>query len=90
MHLFSDYVFCELCDPKGWFLPQRIFLRAYVRNIYVRKVNRGNPWTVARKRKSWNSLNFTFNLNTLYLASILFTCVNVRSKKRVSGNEPQS
>ena len=28
---------------------------------------------VARKRKSRTSLNFTFNLNTLYLASILFT-----------------
>ena len=44
------------------------------------------------KRKSRNSLNLTFNLNTLYLnTSILFTllkftCVNVRSQKRVSGN----
>ena len=45
------------------------------------------------KRKSRNSLNLTFNLNTLYLTSILFTwlkftCVNVRSQKRVSGNPP--
>ena len=28
---------------------------------------------VARKRKSRTSLNFTFILNTLYLASLLFT-----------------
>ena len=28
---------------------------------------------VARKRKSWISLNFTFKLNSLYFASILFT-----------------
>ena len=41
---------------------------------------------VARKRKSRTSLNLTFYLNTLYLASILFTrlkftCVKVRSQK---------
>ena len=39
------------------------------------------------------SLNFTFNLNTLYLASILFTWlkftyVNVLSQKGVIGNQP--
>ena len=50
-----------------------------------------NVWKVARKRKSSNSINFTFNLNTLYLDSILFTwlkftCVNLRGQKRVSGN----
>ena len=28
---------------------------------------------MARKRKSWTSINFAFKLNTLYLASILFT-----------------
>ena len=43
---------------------------------------------VARKRKSRTSLNLTFYLNSLYLASILFTrlkftCVNVPSQKRV-------
>ena len=27
---------------------------------------------MARKRKSWTSINFTFKLNTLCLASILF------------------
>ena len=67
-------------------------LRAYVRKIYVRKWNRGNAWKVARERKSWTSLNFTFNLNTLYPASILFTwlkftCFNVRGQKCVSGNQ---
>ena len=55
--------------------------------------NRGNALTVARKRNRRTSLNFTFNLNTLYLASILLTwlkfmCVNVRSQERVSGNQP--
>ena len=45
------------------------------------------------KRKSRNSLHLTFSLNTLYLTSILFTwlkftCVNVPSQKRVSGNPP--
>ena len=39
--------------------------------------------------------DFTFNLNNLYLAFILFTwlkftCVNVHSQKRVSGNQPLS
>ena len=56
---------------------------------------KGNVWKVARKRKSRISLNFTFNLNNLHLASILFTwlkftCVNVHSQKRVSGNQPLS
>jgi len=50
-------------------------LRAYVRKIYVRKSDRGNLWKVARKRRSWTSLNFAFKLNTFYLASILFTRV---------------
>ena len=65
----------------------RVILRAYEDKIYDR-----NLWKVARKRKSRTSLKFTFNLNTLYLASILFTwlkfTVNVRSQKRVSGNQP--
>ena len=55
--------------------------------------NRGNALTVARKRNRRTSLNFTFNLNTLYLASILLTwlkfmCVNVQRQERVSGNQP--
>ena len=53
----------------------------YVRKIYVRILNRGNVWKVARKPKSWTSLNTSFKLSTFYLASILFsrlkfTCVN--------------
>ena len=45
------------------------------------------------KRKSRNSLNLTFNHNTLYLTSILFTRlkftrVNVWSQKHDSGNPP--
>ena len=43
--------------------------------------------------KVGTSLNLTIILNTLYLASILFawlnfTRINVRSQKRVSGNQP--
>ena len=76
---------------KAWFPLSRNF---YVRKINVCKWNRGNVLKVARKRKSRKSLNFTFNLKFLDLASILFTwlkftCVNVRSQKRVSGNPPQ-
>ena len=48
--------------------------------------------TYARKRKSKTSLNFTFNLNTLHVGPFFTwlksTCVNVRSQKRVSGNQP--
>ena len=56
----------------------RIF-RAHVRKIYVGKYNRGNAWKVARKRKSWTSLNFSFKLSTFYLAYILFTRLNLRA-----------
>ena len=71
----------HLCDPSYTFLGKTA-------------VNRGNVLKVARKRKGRKSLNFTFNLKFLDLASILFTwlkftCVNVRSQKRVSGNPPQ-
>lgn len=52
-----------------------------MRKIYVRKQHRGNVWKVARRRKSWTTLNFSFTLGTF--ASVLFTCVNVRSQKRV-------
>ena len=38
--------------------------------------------------KSRTSLNFTFDFNTLYLASISFTCVNLRSQNCISGNQP--
>ena len=34
-------------------------------------------WMVARKSKSWTSLNFTHKLNTLYPAPILFTRVKI-------------
>ena len=49
--------------------------------------------SLLRKHNSKTSLNLTFNLNTLCLTSILFTwlkftCVNVRSQKRVSGIQP--
>ena len=78
--------------PKGWFPVSRNFC-AYVHKIYVRKWNRGNAWKIAHKRKSWTLLNFSFKFSTFYLASILFTwlkftCVNVRSQKRISGNQP--
>ena len=34
-------------------------------------------WMVARKRKSWTSLDFTYKLNTLYPASILLRRVKI-------------
>ena len=48
---------------------------------------------VHAKRKNWTSLNFSFKLSTFYFAFILFTrlkftCINLRSQKRVSGNQP--
>ena len=49
--------------------------------------------TAVSKHKSRTSLNFAFNLNTLYLASILFTglkftCIDVYSQKCFCGNQP--
>ena len=43
--------------------------------------------------QSWTALNFSLKLSPFCLSSILFTwlkstCVNVRSHKRVSGNQP--
>ena len=49
----------------GWFPVSRIF--------YVRYVRKGNAWKDARKRKSWTSLNFSFEPSTFYLSSISFT-----------------
>ena len=48
---------------------------------------------VHAKRKNWTSLNFSFKLSTFYFAFILFTWlkftyINLRSQKRVSGNQP--
>ena len=36
----------------------------------ARKYNIGNVWKVARKRKSWTSLNFYVYIQILYIASI--------------------
>ena len=49
--------------------------------------------SVRTQPKSSTSLNLSFKHSTFYLASILFTwlkstCVNVRSQKRVSENQP--
>ena len=49
--------------------------------------------TAVSKHKSRTSLNFTFNLNALYFASILFTrlkftCIEVHSQKFFSGDQP--
>ena len=43
-----------------------------MRKIYVRKQTRGNAWKVARKRKSWTSLNFSFRLSTFYLDYFIY------------------
>ena len=71
---------------KGWFpvsqVSRNFYLRTCVKFTLVYKIE------VARKR----TLNFSFKLSTFYLDSLLFrwskfTCVNVRSQKRVSGNQ---
>ena len=53
------------------------------RNFYVRgcvrKWNKGNAWKVARKRKSWTLLNFSFKLSTFYLALRALTCVTAKN-----------
>ena len=55
-------------------------------------VYRGNAWKVARKRKSWTSLNYFFELSTFILPLLVdfiyVIKIYVRSQKRVSGNRP--
>ena len=75
-------------------LSRNFYVRTCVKFAFANKIKAmyERPHVQLCKRKSRNSLNLTFNLNTLYLnTSILFTllkftCVNVRSQKRVSGN----
>ena len=61
--------------------------------MFTNKIKANYVWKVARKGKSRTLLNFMFNLSTLNLASILFTwlkfklALNVRSQKRISGNQ---
>ena len=54
---------------------------------------KGRPHVQFCNRKSRNSLNLTFNLNTLCLTiwftRLKITCVKVRSQKLISGNPPQ-
>ena len=71
------------------------YVRTCVKFAFANKIKAmyERPHVQLFKRKSRNSLNLTFNLNTLCLTSILFTWlkftyVNVRSQKRISGNPP--
>ena len=73
---------------------RNVYVRTCVKLAFANKIEAmyERPHVQLCKRKSRNSLNLTFNLNTLYLTSILFTWlkftfVNVRSQKRVSGNQ---
>ena len=73
-------------------MSRSFYMRTWVKFTFANKIDWGNAWKVARRRKSWTSLNFSFNLSTFYLASILFTwlkftCVNVPSQERVTGNQ---
>ena len=73
-------VFASVTHSKGWFpMSRNFYVRTCVKFSFANKI--------ARERKSWTSLNFSFKLSTFYLASILFTwlrftCVNVRKKTR--------
>ena len=67
---------CHLSEfhPKGWFsLPHNFDVCMCLKFKFASK--RGNVWKIARKSKSWTSLNFTFKWNTSNLVSILFTRV---------------
>ena len=78
---------------KGWFLVSR-YLRAFVRKIYVRnKTEAMHERLLVSVKVEPRSTSWSFKLSTFYLASILFkwlkfTCVDVRSQKRVSENQP--
>ena len=98
---FSQLLRCEVVlhfintwDIK-YPLSRNFYVRTCAKFAYTNKIEAmyERPHVQLCKRKSRNSLNLTFNLNTLYLTSILFTsfkftCFNVRSQKRVSGNLP--
>ena len=76
----------EVHKSKGWFPPWRNFyVRTCVKFTFANKIEAMYERSHVSLKVA-NSLNFTFNLNTLYLASILFTwlkfTVNVRSQKR--------
>ena len=90
---FSQLLRCEvvylLLEPTSstcWFPVSRDFyVRTFVKFTFANNY-RGNVWKVARKRKSRNSLNFTFNLNTLQtlcLASTFFTWLKFTCVKYV-------
>ena len=55
--------------PRGGASPYKNLLSTPL-HMYLRSQIKHS---MARKRKSWTSLNYTFKLNTIYLASILFT-----------------
>ena len=78
---------------KAWFpLLGNFYVRTCVKFTFANKIEAMHEM-FARKRKTWTSLDFSFKLSTFYRASILltwlkFTCFNVRSQTRVSGNQP--
>ena len=76
----------ETTSSTCWFPVSRDFyVRTFVKFTFANNY-RGNVWKVARKRKSRNSLNFTFNLNTLQtscLASTFFTWLKFTCVKYV-------
>ena len=98
---FSQLLRCEVVlhfintwDMK-YPLSRNFYVRTCVKFAFANKIKAmyERPHVKLCKRKSRNSLNLTFNLNTLCLTSIWFTwlkftCVNVRSQKRISGNPP--
>ena len=73
-------------------MPRNFYVRTCVKFTFANKIEAMHEM-FARKGKTWTSLNFSFKLSTFYRASILFTwlkftCFNVRSQTRVSGNQP--
>ena len=76
-------------------LSRNFYVRTCVKFAFANKIKEMDerPHVQLCKRKSRNSLNLTFNLNTLCFTSIWFTwlkftCVNVSSQKRIRENPP--
>ena len=78
-------IFTLFSLTKGSFPVSRNFYKpTYVKFTFANKIYRGCAWKVARKCKSCNSFNFSSA--SILCTWLKFSCVNMRSQKRVSRN----
>ena len=86
LHFINTWDIKYLLLQKSRFpLSRNFYVRTFVKLTFANKTEAMYERSHV-SRNSRTSVNFTFNLNTLYLASLLFTwlkftCVNVRSQK---------